>query len=160
MRTADKDVLDLLDHAWERLWNRMAGLTDREWSWRPDDADDRITIRWRLFHIAEVLTQSRNWTWLAVTPPEAKIDRGGADSAQDALASMDLAYAGFRELVTSESVDVGTAIGPAAGPHGSATRRTCPAHRGRTDPSWRRGRAPARSLRQPYVSPTTPIGAL
>lgn len=111
MRTADKDVLDLLDHAWERLWNRMAGLTDREWSWRPDDADDRITIRWRLFHIAEVLTQSRNWTWLAVTPPEAKIDRGGADSAQDALASMDLAYAGFRELVTSESVDLGTAIG-------------------------------------------------
>jgi len=124
MRTADKDVLDLLDHAWERLWNRMAGLTDREWSWRPDDADDRITIRWRLFHIAEVLTQSRNWTWLAVTPPEAKIDRGGADSAQDALASMDLAYAAFRELVTSESVDLGTAIGPAAGPHGSATRRT------------------------------------
>ena len=124
MRTADKDVLDLLDHAWERLWNRMAGLTDREWSWRPDDADDKITIRWRLFHIAEVLTQSRNWTWLAVTPPEAKIDRGGADCAQDALASMDLAYAAFRELVTFESVDLAAAIGPAAGPYGSATRRT------------------------------------
>lgn len=53
MQTADRDVLDLLDHAWERLWNRMAGLTDREWSWRPDDADDKITIRWRLFRIAE-----------------------------------------------------------------------------------------------------------
>ncbi len=82
MQTADKDVLDLLDHTWERLWNRMAGLTDREWSWRPVDADDKITIRWRLFHIAEVLTQSRNWTWLAVTPPEAKLDNGGADCAR------------------------------------------------------------------------------
>lgn len=124
MQTADKDVLDLLDHAWERLWNRMAGLTDREWSWRPVDADDKITIRWRLFHIAEVLTQSRNWTWLAVTPPEAKLDNGGADCAQDALASVDSAYAAFRELVTFESVDLTAAIGPAAGPYGSATRRS------------------------------------
>ncbi len=37
---------------------------------------------------------------------------------------MDSAYAAFRELVTFESVDLTAAIGPAAGPYGSATRRS------------------------------------
>jgi hypothetical protein len=54
-----QDVLELLDYAWSRFTERMAGLADDELAWQPT-ADDRITPRWRLDHVASSLTEDRN----------------------------------------------------------------------------------------------------
>jgi hypothetical protein len=51
MTSSRDDVLALLDFAFERLRDRLQGLTDEEWMWQPT-ADDRITLRWRLEHVA------------------------------------------------------------------------------------------------------------
>lgn len=128
MKTAEDDVLELLAYAWTRLRKRMAGLTDQEWSWRPVDTDDKITIRWRLAHIAELLAEPRNWTWLGIPPPPAEIETGDAECARDAMASAAAAYANFRELAHNQAVDLTAPIGAAAGPYGSATRRSLVLH--------------------------------
>src|SRR3954454_4233319 len=82
-----RDVLELLDYAWARFTDRMSGLADDELRWQPT-ADDRITLRWRLDHVAATLTQERNATWLRVPDPGLRcgVDSGsGADPARETL---------------------------------------------------------------------------
>jgi hypothetical protein len=42
----------------------MSGLTDDEWAWEP--VSDGRSLRWRLAHIAQLLTESRNTEWLGL----------------------------------------------------------------------------------------------
>jgi hypothetical protein len=63
VKSAHDDVLDLFDFVWQRVRDRMRGLTDVEWVWCPT-ADDRVSLRWRLAHITDLLSEERNWSWL------------------------------------------------------------------------------------------------
>lgn len=62
MNSARDDLLELFDFCWQRFGTRTAGLTDDEWQWQPL-ADYRVTIRWRLDHIAQFLREQRNGPW-------------------------------------------------------------------------------------------------
>ena len=127
MKSADDDVLDLLDHAWARLNKRMDGLSDDEWAWRPIDTDAKVTIRWRLAHIAGFLSEPRNWAWLGSTArPRAK--GISAHSATEALGAAAAAYASFRASISTIGADLGSPIGPAAGQFADATRRSFVLH--------------------------------
>jgi len=46
VKTVEQDLLELLDHAWDRLNSRMGGLTDEERSWHPIAAGTKVSIRW------------------------------------------------------------------------------------------------------------------
>lgn len=121
------DLLDLLDYAWQRFVDRMAGLTKSEWMWSPTP-DDRITLHWRLAHLTEMLAEERNWTWLGAAAPGA-LPGGLAMSPEAALVAATDGYAAWRALVAAQSDnDLATPIGPAAGEYGSATRRSLVLH--------------------------------
>ena len=68
VKNADDDVLDLLDHAWQRLAARMDGLGDDEWRWHPLASDSDVSIQWRLEHLVAMLTDPRNAAWLGSGP--------------------------------------------------------------------------------------------
>jgi hypothetical protein len=92
MGTNLRDTLhDLSDHVCKRLRDRIDGLGDDEYFWepaprcwtvrpmpnglyRPDmsvlppDPTPVATIAWRLAHITDILSQSRNATWLGLVP--------------------------------------------------------------------------------------------
>jgi hypothetical protein len=53
---AEEDLVETFRYVADRLVARLAGLTDDEWAWAPIASDDRVTIRWRLDHIASTLT--------------------------------------------------------------------------------------------------------
>ncbi len=126
MPTSSDDILDLFDEAWERLRNRMTGLTDDEWQWQPT-RDDRISLRWRLHHIAEFLREDRNSAWLGL-PPEAVTDTTPTDAAT-ALAEVDAAYARWRgQLAGVGEESLAQPIGPVAGPYAESTRRSFALH--------------------------------
>ncbi|RKS75309.1 DinB family protein [Motilibacter peucedani] len=112
------ELLSLFDHAWQRFTTRLDGLTDDELVWTPT-RDARISLAWRLEHIGQVLTESRNWTWLGAAPPRAV--RRSFGTASDARAALDAAYAGWRALLSSVD-DLGAAVGPAAGAYAHSTR--------------------------------------
>ncbi|GAA1816194.1 DinB family protein [Luedemannella flava] len=142
------DLIQLSDYAGGRLRQRLAGLTDEEYSWEPvpncrtvrptgdgrfrsdgprtDQADPRAftTVSWRLAHIIDLLTADRVAGWLAVTNVLTWPDVGDPGTAADALDALDLALAHWRtvlEATTEESL--ATTLGPVAGPYADATRR-------------------------------------
>lgn len=131
------DLLDLLDYAMRRLAGRLAGLDDAEWAWTPT-GDDRIGIRWRLQHIADLLSMERNWTWLGLPAPQEPmpatptIGRGpggggpslsaagdaAAGGAADAIAAVDAAYRHWRDaLGPCSDEQLAAPIGPLAAPY-------------------------------------------
>jgi hypothetical protein len=128
MGHARTDVIGLFDFAWQRLRERMDGLGEDEWRWRPRPDDDRVTLRWRLAHIADLLSEERCARWLGRTPtmPET----GEADLAVTtlvgptaALAAMDAAYADWRaHLAALTDEEFAAPVGPAGGHHADATR--------------------------------------
>jgi hypothetical protein len=113
------EMLELLDHAWGRFRDRMAGLTEVECGWQPAPADDRITLRWRLNHIAEMLWEDRNASWLGV----ADVPR---DRPATPAGPLDDVEQGYRYLgvLLRETTDESllAPIGPAAGRYGAGTR--------------------------------------
>lgn len=125
---ANDDVLDLLDYVWERLQQRMDGLSEAEWVWRPAETEAEISIRWRLEHITELLTAQRNWTWLGLSAPDVESTTIPAQSAASVRSSMATAYDAFRSILTDGSVDLAAAMGPVAGQLGSRTRRSFVLH--------------------------------
>ena len=84
----DEDVAELFEQTCRLLLERMGGVDDREWAWQPIAGDEKVTIRWRLDHIAEAVGGARNWEWLDARPTDAP-RLSPADSAEDALATVD-----------------------------------------------------------------------
>jgi hypothetical protein len=126
MKSTQDDLVDLFDFVWNRLEGRMHGLTDVEWSWCPT-SDERISLRWRLGHIANFLTESRNWQWLgSVRPGEVKKDESSTSAA--ALAALTESFAAWRALLADPDVDLAVPIGAPAGRYGQATRRSFVLH--------------------------------
>src|SRR4051795_10062396 len=93
------DVVDLVTYAWARHRSRMAGLTDEEWAWLPT-GDQRLGLRWRLDHIAETLSDSRNSTWLpggGGTPPSRSAPPAAAPTAGPLSAPRNSTWLGVGE---------------------------------------------------------------
>lgn len=126
MRSSYDDILELFDYVWQRFRDRMRGLADDEWRWQPV-TDDRVTIRWRLDHIRDLLSEDRNAHWLGV--PAESCHWPEVTTADEALAQAEQAYAHWRTLLTAMTVEsFARPIGRAAGPHGAATRRSFALH--------------------------------
>jgi DinB superfamily len=125
--TAERDdLVELFDSAWNRLLERLVGLTKAEWMWSPTP-DDRISLHWRLAHITEMLSEERNWTWLGAEAP-GRSSGQSMDPAAAIQAGVD-AYAAWRGVLAGMSDDdLATPIGPEAGPYGEATRRSFVLH--------------------------------
>lgn len=98
----------------------MDGLDDREWRWQPIP-DDRLTLAWRLRHIADLLSEERNGPWLGV--PAERPKRLPHSTAQDALADIETGHDHLMTLLaTATDVSLAEPIGPPAGIYGAATR--------------------------------------
>lgn len=147
------DLISALDYAVARLMGRLDGLDDAEWAWTPT-ADDRIGLRWRLQHIADVLSMERNWTWLGLPPPVEPLpptptlrylppaagqpggaahlsgeDLDGRDAAA-AVAHIDEAHRRWRaSLESCDDAQLAAPIGPLAAPYyDQASRRAFVLH--------------------------------
>lgn len=130
MTSVQDDLLDLFDHAWRRFRARMEGLGDAEWAWRPTP-DERLALRWRLRHIAELLGEERNGPWLGLAAGGGRYDAGAGEAAgaAEALRSADAAYARWRgQLAALTDAELAEPVGPAAGPFAAATRRSFALH--------------------------------
>ena len=120
MASRRDDLLSLFDYVWQRLRDRMSGLTDHEWRWEPI-ADDRVTLRWRLAHITSLLTGDRTGPWLGL--PLTRGTAGEPGSAAEALATLDEAYAAWRaKLAGTTDESLAEPIGEMAGPYSADSR--------------------------------------
>jgi hypothetical protein len=139
------ELLDLADFAWQRLRDRLQGLTDEEYFWEPAPyswtvrrvdgvwrADEAVfppepapftTIAWRLSHlIVDVLSAERNATWIGV-PPKDTPNSSAPGTADEARQRLQEAYERFRGYL--EAVDettLGDTMGPIAGPYADSSR--------------------------------------
>jgi hypothetical protein len=133
----DEDVVEALGYAFARLGARLAvspevvgppvadPLGDDEWVWSPIPGDDRVSIRWRLDHIASLLAEPRCRTWLGL-PEETAIPLAPASGAADAVARVRRSFADLDDAV--RRVDLTREVGAVAAPYGSATRRSFVLH--------------------------------
>jgi DinB superfamily len=127
LNTEHDDLIELFDYVYGRLAGRLEGLGDDEWAWCPTP-DDRVSLRWRLQHITEMLSEDRNWRWLRapMAPPPAVPH---AETAAAAVAGLGAAFAAWRALLGALSdAELAEPIGAAAGDYGDATRRSFVLH--------------------------------
>src|SRR5690242_2857629 len=90
MTTLSQDLLNLSDFAWQRLRNRVEGMTDEEYLWEPFDGcwsvrkseagfvlerthlppepEPFTTLAWRITHIVDILQEDRTATWFGHEP--------------------------------------------------------------------------------------------
>jgi hypothetical protein len=126
VKSSRVDILELFDYCWQGFRTRMTGLTDEEWRWQPT-ADDRVTLRWRLAHIADTLREERNARWLGVPPSEEPVLE--VVDAATALAAVEAAYGQWRgHLASTTEESLAAPIGKTAGRYGDATRRSFALH--------------------------------
>jgi hypothetical protein len=119
------DLVELFDYVWQRFRGRMDGLTDDEWRWEPI-ADDRVTLRWRIDHITQLLSEDRTGPWLGL-PATPEI--GPAGSATEALANVEAAYRSWRgKLGATTDGSLGAEVGPVAGRYADASRYSFALH--------------------------------
>jgi hypothetical protein len=136
MSNAKNDLINLSDFAWQRLWDRVQGLTDEEYQWLPvpggwtagdgaplvDEAPPFTNLAWRISHIIHCLTEERMGPWLGVPSIPANVEREPATAAA-ALENLDKAYANFRaHLVSAEEDRLWEKLGPMAGPYADDDR--------------------------------------
>ena len=127
MKSARDDLIELFDYVWQRFRDRMDGLSDEEWRWEPVP-DDRITLHWRLRHVAEFLREARNGPWLGLSA-EPDDRRPAVDSAAGALSDLDAAYARWRgQLAETTDESLARPVGPVGGAYRDATRRSFALH--------------------------------
>lgn len=131
MDRAQQEVIELFEYASQRLTNRMAGLSDEEWAWQPIPGNAEVTIRWRLDHILETLTDNRNRDWLGVQSsgqPVPGPGPGPAVSSAEAVAALAHAANEFARVTRELGDAAAEEIGDAAGPYGDSTRRSFVLH--------------------------------
>jgi hypothetical protein len=150
--SARDDLIDLSGYTWQRLRDRMAGLTDDEYLWEPvpgcltvrraDDGTYRSdgpqgpdepprfsTLAWRLSHIAAFLREDRNGPWLGRPVPDLPGPHGDPGSAADALAALDTAYGAWSTVLAGTTEEsLAEPIGHVGGPYAGATRRSFVLH--------------------------------
>ncbi|HEY3561974.1 MAG TPA: DinB family protein [Kribbella sp.] len=140
MTTLSQDLLDLSDFAWQRLRQRVEGITDDEYFWEPFDgcwtirktgkgyvADSSgippapapfTTLAWRITHIVDILQADRTATWFGHQPLPEDGQPPVPGSAADALAALDHAYAVWRRrLAALSQEDLERPMGEIAGPY-------------------------------------------
>jgi hypothetical protein len=141
-----QDMLKTAGFAYQRLHDRLRGLTDEEYLWEPapgcwtirpgDDgrwkADGSplpikpaplTTIAWRLDHLIFGLADVRNATWLGATPV-GTLDRDGApETVSAAMDQLRRAYNLFtRNIEAADPAGLTTPMGEIAGPYAEETR--------------------------------------
>ncbi len=137
--TLKQNLLDLSDFAWQRLRDRVAGLTDEEYFWEPFDGCWSVrkteaglvadatpippvpapftTLAWRITHIVDILQEERTATWLRHEPAADDGEPPVPESAEAALAALDHAYDVWRRRLAAFSQDdLDRAMGEIAGP--------------------------------------------
>jgi DinB family protein len=103
------------DYVYQRLRNRLEGLTDNELRWEPAPAV--TTIAWRLAHIADTLREERNWRWMEREPTLRDADTEQPGTAVAALAYLDASYAACDGLLRSlQPEELWRPVGAVAGP--------------------------------------------
>jgi hypothetical protein len=140
MTTLSQDLLNLSDFAWQRLRQRVEGLTDDEYFWEPFDGcwtvhrtDDGntfdqtqipptpapfTTIAWRIAHIVDILQEDRTATWFGHQPLADDGQPPVPGSAAEALTALDHSYAVWRRrLAALSQEDLERPMGEIAGPY-------------------------------------------
>ncbi|MEV1171556.1 DinB family protein [Nonomuraea sp. NPDC049784] len=141
MTTLLGNLVDLSDFAWQRLRNRLEGLTDEEYLWEPVsecwtvcrgedgsyEADGArlppepppfTTLAWRVTHLIDVLQAERTATWFGHRPSPQDGLPGVPGSAADALRALEHAYDVWRRRLAGLSEDdLVSPMGPIAGPY-------------------------------------------
>ncbi|NYJ05380.1 DinB family protein [Petropleomorpha daqingensis] len=124
MPSEKEDLAELGRYAFSRLRDRLSGLPDDEFTWEP--APGVATIAWRLGHIADLLAEERNATWLGVPGP---VGPGPAADAAGALLALDAAFAVWTTVLSAvPESSLAEPIGPVGGPHADSTRRAFVLH--------------------------------
>ncbi|MET9273110.1 DinB family protein [Kribbella sp. NPDC003557] len=132
-------LLELSGFAWERLRDRVAGLTDEEyfwepfdgcwtvretpagfaadWAWIPPEPAPFTTLAWRISHIVDILQEDRTATWLGHRPADDDGQPPVPASAAEAISALDHAYAVWhRRLSALSQDDLDRPMGAIAGP--------------------------------------------
>jgi uncharacterized damage-inducible protein DinB len=123
--TEQTDLLDLSRYAYGRLRERLAGLTEEEYRWEPGPGVS--TLAWRMEHIADLLTEDRNATWLG--GPARRAPGRTPITAVDGLDGLDAAIAVWLDVLAAVPVEsLGEPIGAVGGPYGNDTRRSFVLH--------------------------------
>ncbi|MFB9629202.1 DinB family protein [Nonomuraea helvata] len=144
MATLLDNLVDLSDFAWQRLRNRLEGLTDEEYLWEPvpecwtirpcadgsyeadgarlpPDPPPFTTVAWRVTHLIDVLQAERTATWFGHRPSPQDGPPGVPGAAADALRALEHAYAVWRgRLAGLSGDDLARPMGPIAGPYAEA----------------------------------------
>ena len=125
MTTERADLAELGRYAFGRLRDRLAGLTEEEYRWEPGPKVS--TLAWRMGHIAGLLTEERNATWLGVPPRPAPT--GTPMTARDAVEALEAAFAAWSEVLDAVPEEsLAEPIGPVAGAYADSTRRAFVLH--------------------------------
>ena len=157
MGLGKQELVDLSDEVWQRLRQRVDGLTDEEYHWEPADGCWGIrarhdgahrhdfavpppdpapftTIAWRLWHVIDLYGEDRAHEWLAV-PPQGEpvgLDFPGAEppaTAAGALSLLDRAHDRWdAHLAIVVEAALAEKIGPVAGPYADRTRASYVLH--------------------------------
>jgi hypothetical protein len=145
MKTLTENLLDLSDFAWQRLRNRVDGLTDDQYFWEPFDGSwsvrktadgfrhdgfgedgDRVpiepppftTVAWRIAHIVDILQEDRTATWFGQEVAAADGQPPVPGSAAEAITALEHAYAVWRSRLAALTPEVlDQPIGAVGGPY-------------------------------------------
>jgi hypothetical protein len=119
------DLLELGRYAYGRLRDRLAGLTEEEFRWEP--APGVSTLAWRVGHIAELLSEERNATWLGVDAGAGPV--GAPMTARDVGEALDEAIDVWLNVVAAVPEEaLPDPLGPVAGPYAEDSRRAFVLH--------------------------------
>ncbi len=151
MTSERDDLISLSDYVWQRLRDRLSGLTDEEYLWEPapgcwsirpgtdgvwradrvvppPDPEPVTTIAWRVCHIGDdVLGDERNATWIGITPEPQPTPAGKPAAAAEALVRLEDNYGYWRRCLEQVG-DLDAEVGAVGGPYGHTTRRSFVLH--------------------------------
>lgn len=138
------ELVGLSDYAWQRLIDRLEGLTDAEYFWEPAPASWTIrpgtngmwtcdflwpppdpppitTIAWRLAHIT--VNENRFRAWLGLDPDPGRPKRTIPATAEGARQTVETTRAERQEdLMRVTDADLWEKIGVVGGPYAAGTR--------------------------------------
>jgi hypothetical protein len=147
------DLVELSDHAYNRLRDRLESIDDTEFAWEPvpgswtvreqpdgtfaPDGNDETgshayappltTLAWRVWHIIDLLEEDRTATWLGLEVDEERGPVPG--TVADALDRLDHAASVWQSRLASlDDGDLAAPVGEFAGPYAEASRNSFALH--------------------------------